>query len=390
MGKKRFFTHHAKSSAMLASLAVHGILIAVAITFVAVSVIPKAEPDFVAKSVKRPKMPMKKLKVPVNLKKRKPKPRMRRRIVTERKFAEIKMPEITGVKGGLGNMGGLGEEASLGFTMPEIDFFGSKSKGGNVVFIVHFGPDTSGTTPYPRMTSYTIRKRLHELINELPEYTLFNVTAYWHLHCTPFSDSLLQASPENKQLLLDWMEPVNPVEGQSKTYGSDFSPAFRKRLANLKWPNRLDKKVPPYGPKWYYNYRVPKEINDKYLPKSKQGFTHWSRALTWALQTQNPDTIFILTTNYISEPPEKMASAYEDMCKDLYGPNRKEYPVVNVVVLSQAGKDPQRARNTLKNKYYPIYSFFRGDGSVIKDIKDFMTEEELQRLETYAEKKEDA
>lgn len=205
---------------MLVSLAVHGILIAIAITFVAVSVIPKEEPAFEVKPVKRPKMPLKKIKAPVDLKKRKPKPRLRKRIVSTKKtFTDIKMPEITGIRGGLGNMGGTGE-GSLGFTMPEIDFFGAKSKGGgNVVFIVHFGPATSGTTPFERMTSYTIRKRLEEMIEELPGDTLFNVTAYWVKHCTPFSDTMLQATPENKKLLLDWMEPVNPVEGQTKTYG---------------------------------------------------------------------------------------------------------------------------------------------------------------------------
>ena len=201
----------------------------------------------------------------------------------------------------------------------------------------------------------------------------------------PFSDKLLQATPENKQQVFDWMEPVNPVEGQTKTYGSGFNPAFNKRLAKLKWPNRLGTKVPPFGPKWYYSYKAPKEINDKYLPGSKQGFVHWSRALTWALQTQNPDTIFILTTNYISDSPERMVAAYKEMCRDLYGPDKKEYPSVNVVVLSHAENDPQIARDVLQDKFYPIYSFFRGDGSVIKDIKDFMTDEELERLKTYKE-----
>jgi hypothetical protein len=384
MKKNRYFASHSKSSAMVVSLAIHAVLIVVAISFVAVKVIVKEEPAFEAKRVKRPKMPPKKIQVPVDVKK-KPKPRLRKRIVsTANTFADIKMPEITGVKGGLGNMGGTGG-GSLGFTMPEIDFFGVKSKGGNVVFIVHFGPATSGATPYERMTSYTIRKRLEEMIEELPGDTLFNVTAYWVKQCTPFSDKLLLATPENKQQLLDWMEPVNPVKGQTKTYGEGFNPAFNKRLARLKWPNRLVKKVPPFGPKWYYSYKVPKEINDKYLPGSKQGFVHWSRALTWALQTQNPGTIFILTTNYISDKPEIMVGAYEKMCRDLYGPNREDYPSVNVVVLSHAGNDSQIAWDVLKDRFYPIYSFFRGEGSVIKDIKDFMTEEELERLKTYKE-----
>lgn len=130
MIKKRFFANHSKSSAMLVSLAVHAILILVAVTFVAVSVIPKEEPAFEVKKVKRPKMPLKKIKAPVDTKKRKPKPRLRKRILSQKKtFNDIKMPEITGVAGGLGNMGGDGL-GSLGFDL-DMDLFGGNRSMGN-------------------------------------------------------------------------------------------------------------------------------------------------------------------------------------------------------------------------------------------------------------------
>ena len=97
---------------------------------VAVSVIPKEEPAFEVKKVKRPKMPLKKIKVPVDTKKRKPKPRLRKRIVSQKKsFTDIKMPEITGVKGGLGSMGGDGL-GSLGFEL-KMDLFGGDRFSGN-------------------------------------------------------------------------------------------------------------------------------------------------------------------------------------------------------------------------------------------------------------------
>ncbi len=131
MEKKRFFANHSKSSALVVSLAIHAVLLVVAISFVAVKVIIKEEPDFVAKKVKRPKMPPKKLQVPVDVKKRKPKPRLRKRIVSKPKnFTDIKMPEITGVKGGLGNMGGDGL-GSLGFDLDIGDLFGSNKSMGN-------------------------------------------------------------------------------------------------------------------------------------------------------------------------------------------------------------------------------------------------------------------
>jgi hypothetical protein len=69
--KKRFFASHAKSSAIVVSLAIHALLIVVALSFVAVTVIRKEDQKFEAKHVARPKVPLKKLQVPVNIKKRK-------------------------------------------------------------------------------------------------------------------------------------------------------------------------------------------------------------------------------------------------------------------------------------------------------------------------------
>ncbi len=61
MWKKRFFSSHSKSSAIMVSLVIHAVLIVVAGSFVAVRVIVKEDPTFEAKKVKRPKMPPKKI-----------------------------------------------------------------------------------------------------------------------------------------------------------------------------------------------------------------------------------------------------------------------------------------------------------------------------------------
>ena len=90
MAKKRrqgFFVKHAKSSAALVSLGIHAVLIVIARTFVAVTVIQKEEKAFEAKPVNRPKMQLKKLQVPVNIKKKKvQKPKLRKRIVVQPKM----------------------------------------------------------------------------------------------------------------------------------------------------------------------------------------------------------------------------------------------------------------------------------------------------------------
>ena len=394
MGNKmktpRFFANHSKSSALVASLAIHAVLIVVAILFVAVKVTIKEDPTFEAKRVKRPKMPPKKIQVPVEVKKRKLKPRLRKRIVVNTKsFTDIEMPEITGIAGGMGSGTGDGDGGMLGFDLPELNFFGSRTSGEKVCFVVHFGPATIGDNPFSRMTGYTIRNRLEEMINEMPEYTLFNVACYWFNDTDAVFPKIMTASPENKKKVMDWMEPVNPLEGK---YDHCF--VWRnaaKSINKAKWnyPTRIDKKLPFYSPKWVYPYVVPPAQRKKYLPAGKD-FVHWGRGVAWAILTQKPDTIFVLTTNYIDAwgsgkkgRPEKMTDAYREMCRDVYGPDKKGWPSINVVVLSNSGKDPSIARKVLKEQFDPISGRFRGKDSVIRDITDYMNDEEKELYDKY-------
>ena len=87
----------------------------------------------VAKENNRPKMKLKKLQVPIKMeKKKKTSAKLRKRVVAKKARVtanDIKMPEITGITGGLGAMqGGEGLGSDIGFTMPEINFFGAKQR----------------------------------------------------------------------------------------------------------------------------------------------------------------------------------------------------------------------------------------------------------------------
>lgn len=379
--KGRYFAKHAKSSAALISLGIHAVLIVTAISFVAVTVINKEDQTFEQVKVSRPKVPLKKLQVPVNIKKKKTqKPKLRKRIVVKQvvKAPEIKMPEITGIKGGMGSGYGEGGGNEIGFSMPDIDFFGAKGKGEKVVFIVHFGPATIGKNSYERMTGYTIRKRLEELINSLPGVSLFNVAAYWASDTVALAPEMMLATPENKQKVIDWMEPVNPLKGKYEHCFVWKNSSGKVSGARKSYPKKITG-LPFYSPKWVYPYEVPNEINAKYLGGDKK-FKHWNRGVTWALQTQKPDTIFILTTNYIDAwgsggkgSPSKLSSAYKKMMRDVYGPDKNRWPTLNVVVLKHGNKNPN---TVLNSQFGPVISAFRGDGSVISDISKYMTDEE--------------
>ena len=68
MRRKSFIVRHSKSSAIIVSLIVHAVAIICALFFVAVTIIQKNDVDFEAKEIKRPKMNLRKLQVPVNVK----------------------------------------------------------------------------------------------------------------------------------------------------------------------------------------------------------------------------------------------------------------------------------------------------------------------------------
>ncbi|RKX44332.1 MAG: hypothetical protein DRP64_06750, partial [Verrucomicrobia bacterium] len=201
--KKRFFTNHSKSSAMVVSLALHAILLVVALSFVAVTVVTKGEKKFESQQVNRPRMPPKKLQVPVKIKKQKRRPKLRQRIVVKpavnRNMPDIKMPEISGIKGGLGATGGagLGDAGGVGFSMPEIEVFGVRSKGEKV-FIALDSDARMMRDEVGGMRAYNIiKEELARIIEGLNPTTLFNLVVYEHHSAVALFPRMVPATREN-------------------------------------------------------------------------------------------------------------------------------------------------------------------------------------------------
>jgi hypothetical protein len=121
------------------------------------------------------------------------------------------MPEITGVKGGMGSAGaGLGGAGSLGFTMPEINIFGIKGQGEKIFLILDSTPymmyDEMGGIP-----AYTIIKNeLIRIVEELPSTALFNVAVYGRGTQTLFPE-MVSANADNAAKVREWLAPLNAV-----------------------------------------------------------------------------------------------------------------------------------------------------------------------------------
>lgn len=201
----------------MVSLAIHALLIVIAISFVAVKVITKEEQNFQVKEVKRPKVPLKKLQAPINMeKKRKPKPKLRKRLVVKprlnQKIPDIKMPEITGVKGGIGSGAGdgLGGGGGVGFSMPEINIFGVKSKGEKIFIILDSSNsmmvDEIGGIPAFEL----IKTELVKMLEKMNPTVLFNIGVYGGGDRL-FFEKLVPASAENIAKVKAMIGPLNAV-----------------------------------------------------------------------------------------------------------------------------------------------------------------------------------
>ncbi len=247
--KKRFFANHSKSSAAVISIALHLVLLLIAGTFVAVTVVTKADKQFEAPKVNRPRLPPKKLQVPVKMKKKRPKPKLRKQITVktrmDRKMPDIKMPEITGIKGGLGSVGaaGLGGAAGIGFSMPEIEVFGVKSKGEKV-FIALDSDAIMMRDEVGGMRAYTIIKdELKSIIGKLGPTTLFNLAVFEHGGGVTLFPQLVPATKPNVAKVDAWLDPLNKVsEGmEDKAYGIKTLGKGGTRIPGDLWAGKIRK-----------------------------------------------------------------------------------------------------------------------------------------------------
>ena len=308
---KRFFEKHAKSSAAFISLGIHAVLIVLALSFVAVTVIQKDEQQFEVKKIKRPRVPIKKLQVPVNIKKKKTqKPKLRKRIVVKPRLnqnvPDIKMPEITGVKGGLGSGAGdgLGGAGGLGFSMPEIKIFGVKSKGEKVFLILDSSPwmmyDEIGGIP-----AYTvIKEELVNILKSLSPTVLFNIAVFDKRSAVTRFDSLVPASVSNVSKVEEWITSLNAVKKGmgDRDYGLHTLGSGSVRMAN--------------------------ELPIEPLQRTSD----WSTPTMLAMQ-QQADTVFVLTQGWgwqfhdasaAEQWSEAKRARYEEIKKKAYRKLKEE------------------------------------------------------------------
>ena len=343
--KKQFFAKHAKSSAMVISVAVHAVLLVLALSMVAITVIIKEDVGFEVKEVKRPNMKLRKLQVPVKMPPKQPK--LRKQIVAAprvNRMPDIKMPEIVGVKGGLGAAGGgLGGGGSLGFSMPELNMFGLKSRPEKL-FIILDSTNWIMKDEFGGIPAYTlIKEELVRILGGLNSTVLFNVAVYGQ---GPGSVSrfpqLVPANAGNVAKVEDWLKPLNASKS-AKGYGiRTLGPGGTKVQGNLV--------VEPL-----------KNVN------------HWSGPMMYAMQ-QQADTVFLLVSSwghqlYQAEPAKPWSEAKKAKYEELKKQARAKLDEENKR-RKENGMDP-------KVVVSPIHEYFPGIEHPPQPVNYWYTPQEM-------------
>ena len=340
---------------MVISLAVHAILAVVAVSFVAVTVIQKSDKQFEAPKVNRPRLPPKKLQVPVKMKKKRPKPKLRKQITVktrmDRKMPDIKMPEISGIKGGLGASAGgdMGSVAGVGFDMPEIEIFGVKSRGEKVFLVL----DSREYIMYDEVggiAGYTIiKKELVRILENLPPTTLFNISVFDTGSSYVLFPNMVPANKVNVEKVGEWLEPLNKVtKGMA---ADDFGP---KTLGSR-------------------DHRITENFRTGKIQQNRSWYPPCAEAMK-----QQADTVFLLTSvfGYQWDPGKRipMGSSAEKKWDECYQEALKLLDEDNKIRLAK-GEGPRAIKRTSKwemnRAYFPNIEFPTQEESYWYTANDF-------------------
>ncbi len=249
--KKKAAVCSAEAAAI--SIAIHVLIIVFAGSIVAYEYIKRQDAAFEGQNIKRPKLERRQLQMPVkvqNLQKKSRRPKVSTRMTTASKSA-LALPDMSALGMGFGKDGGsfgdsvaaasaadgtqelssMGAAGSLGFGISKVNFFGAKSKGEKIVFIVDTSKEMVTDAKGGYYTYKFAKDRIRQMVDKMRAATLFNVILYNTAAPAPvalFSPRLLPATTENKEALKVWLKPVNsdPENVGDLEKIKNYSPGF--------------------------------------------------------------------------------------------------------------------------------------------------------------------
>jgi len=265
------------AEAAAVSLVVHLLILGFAGSIVAYQYINRDDVVFEGQNIERPKMKRKQLKIPIkvqNLQKKTRRPRVSTRMTSASKSA-LALPDLSGLGNGLGsdvgtsNDGGEGRDmSSLGatkgfdFSLYNVNFFGARSRGEKLVFVVSADEEMMADDKGGYFTYQYVKDRVLELVGGMRGGTLFNVMFYAGSKMIQFSPTLLPATEANKQAVAEWIKPFNSsphnleafrenYQGGEVKYETPYNPTSWVRPTQSAFEQKADNVfilLPRYGP----------------------------------------------------------------------------------------------------------------------------------------------
>ena len=208
------------SEAAAISIGIHVLIIIFAGSIVAMKYVQKRDAAFAGENIARPKLERRELQMPVKVqnlqkKSRRPKVTSRMASVSQASFA---LPDTQGmgdIGGGFDRSGSgrslssMGAAGSFGFGLSGINFFGIKSKGEKVIFVVEAEREMVQDSRGGYYTYQYAKDRLSDMISKLHSATLFNVMFFVKDQTVMFGPKLIPATEANKAAVVDWYARVN-------------------------------------------------------------------------------------------------------------------------------------------------------------------------------------
>ncbi|MCF7849350.1 MAG: hypothetical protein K9M45_10900 [Kiritimatiellales bacterium] len=274
--------HVMQAEAASISVAIHVLFIVLAGSIVAVRWINKEAAEFAGENIDRPKLERRQLQMPVkvkNMQKKSRRPQVKTRMSAAAKTS-FELPNMSSMGLGLNGFGddydggagrrdlsGLGGAGSLGFGISGVNFFGIKSKGEKLLFIVDASKDMLLDKKGGYYTYQYVKDKIREMVDGMKAATLFNVMVYDNKGNTSsvymFQQQMVPATEANRDALKKWFDPINK---------NPRSVGEVKKLAN-------------YQPRFEYDSLVGPDAME------------WAGAVQAAME-QTPDNIFILSSEW--------------------------------------------------------------------------------------------
>jgi len=229
------------SEAAAISIGIHVLLVIFAGSIVAMKYVQKRDAAFSGENIARPRLERRELQMPVKVqnlqkKSRRPKVTSRMASVSQASFALPDMVGLGDVGGGFDRSGGgerslssMGAAGSLGFGIAPINFFGAKSKGEKVIFVVEAEREMVQDSRGGYYTYQYAKDRLSDMISKLRSATLFNVMFFVKDQTVMFGPKLIPATEANKAAVVEWYAQVNDspkvvgkISNMSQKYAAGF------------------------------------------------------------------------------------------------------------------------------------------------------------------------